>query len=270
MTDPNYAALFERASSRIMTGWGQATYARKPSLAAAVSARRADQLRPFYPPGAVAAVVPAPPRDALVGGQVPQGLQRDDPDEWFERDEVWVEYPDRSRVEGLDPGGRYWLNVVSLHAWATRDPDGRMRRGVRPTDPRARAIEREVAHRHHEVALALLQPRWLLHGYTLLPHGETEVAGRRAVRVDGRPTYDARSIYASGGDEGPNVLEGADKVEFSIDAELGVVLRWAGIASDEEYEATTFTAIAFNERMDDQLFDPTSARLGRAGELTYP
>jgi hypothetical protein len=113
--------------------------------------------------------------------------------------------------------------------------------------------------RHRDVALALLHPSRLLRGYALRTEGHAEIAGRSAIRLRGLPTYDARAVYESGGEDEPTVCVGADEVEFMVDVERGVVLRWAGFVAGEEYGATTFIDIAFDEMLDERLFDPTLA-----------
>lgn len=240
--------LLRAGAARLTTVRASAVTSHKPALAAAVAAQWNERLRPFFPPGAVATISPAH-QDS---GSAPVEAVA----VWRER--VWVWAPDRSRVEGDDPRGGLSLIIVTATAWAGRDPIRGVIGEALPTDRHERAIEDELNPRHAETALGFLRPWRLQRGYALQTGGEGVIAARRALRIRGLPAYDARSVYESGGEAAPSVFAGADAVEFWVDAERGVLLRWSGRIGGEEYQATEITAVAFDEPLDERLFDPAT------------
>jgi hypothetical protein len=245
VSDPDVEKIVESSAARFITARATAITASNRAVAAAVLANWDEQLRPFYPPGATACISPTHQRIASPPLEPAHA--------WYEQ--VWIWAPDRSRVEADDPRGGKSLLIVNESSWAGWDPFRGTFEGTLPTNPRKRAIEEALSPRHAETALALLRPRRFLFGYTLEATGETIVANRRALRLRGIPAYDARSVYESGRDAAPAVFEGAEAAEFCFDAERGVLLRWAGYFDGQEYLATEFTAINFDEPLDSRLFD---------------
>lgn len=218
-------------------------------VAAAVMQRWSAQMQPLYPPGAYAVMSPG-----IGGGEgFVGGIET-----WTEH--VWVSAPARSRLEGRDAQGRAYQIVVGAQAWAEHTPFGQHIGWELSPDP----VHRMLNPMHREAALALLEPWRLVHSYDLQAAGESEVAGHRGLRVIGTPTYNAWTVYESGGDDEPFVFVGAESAEFTIDADWGVLLHWAGFSDGSQYSSSTFTALAFDEALDDSLFDPAIAPQDRA------
>jgi hypothetical protein len=126
-----------------------------------------------------------------------------------------------------------------------------------PPDEHVRVVEQAIDPKHPIIALTLLQPWRLTRSYKLVVKGEGTYRNRPVIRVHGLPAYSAQSVVESGYEGAPLVLEGADEVEFLIDVERAVVLRWTGFADGEEYETTEFTAIEFDVETDGWRFDPS-------------
>lgn len=244
---------FLTRTPRLASAVGCARSSTDSVLAAEVSERWLAQLRPFFPPGAATVIsLESGFEDSVIVENSSRGQTRMH-EAWTEY--VWVRNPGRARVEYFDSRGRESIAVFGDTTWAEWTPERGLTSGSMPVD----AKHREHALLHHEVVLALLQPRRLIHGYSLQRLGVTEVLGRRAIRFKGVPTYDAESVYVSGGENEPTVFPGADETEFVADADRGVLLRWAGYVAGEQYDATNFMSIEFDRSLDEDLFNPTSA-----------
>lgn len=253
--DMNFTPL-PRAKPRFKTAFGRLESRTNARVSSAVMQRWSSELRPFYPPGAYATISPASP-----SSHQPEPVDRIET--WTER--VWVSVPDRSRIEGFDPQGRAFSIIVGTQSWMEYTAFGQRIGGERSLDPADRFLNTP----HRETALALLEPWRLVHGYALRPTGEVEVSGRPGLCFQGTPTYDAQSVYESGGDDEPFVFVGAEATEFVVDVEWGVLLSWSGFVDGSVYSRTIVTALAFNDVLDDQLFDP-SREIGWRGGRGHP
>lgn len=84
---------------------------------------------------------------------------------------------------------------------------------------------------------------------------DTTLLGRPAYqfRASRMVSLDDPAVMAT--DDVPHVLHAADTAEFVIDGERYVVLAWRGMFEERVYEQYTFTALRFDEPVDQALFD---------------
>jgi outer membrane lipoprotein-sorting protein len=155
------------------------------------------------------------------------------PTETEERIRLWLVRPSRWReeVEGRWPR----LSVFDGEKLFTYTPD-------------LGALEQAEPGGAEGEASFLLAPAQLLPGLELEPQGETELAGRRAIRVGGRPRRTPRD------DIRPGLALGADAYELTIDAESGILLRVAAYRDGEAFATTEITEIVFDQALDPELF----------------
>lgn len=105
-------------------------------------------------------------------------------------------------------------------------------------------------------ALALLQPRFFLHGWK-------PTADPRTIDHFGMPTREVRmqrvipfsNWRMLGHHFNPNIFDMAEAAEFVIHREQGVILEWRALVDGEPYERYWFTSVAFDVPVDPALFN---------------
>lgn len=179
------------------------------------------------------------------------------------RERVWVEVPDRSRTEHFREsewvGERTSVSSERGYVNWVETPHGVQRHGqLWPADP-LRRRSRQWPDRHHSAAAsALILPRALLNGQSPVAGSEKEIEwnGRAAFQFTCVPSVDPTSRESVATDDVPHhELEGADCVEFVIDAERNVILEWRCIFEDQVYRRFWFEDLVFDEPIDPALFD---------------
>jgi hypothetical protein len=113
-----------------------------------------------------------------------------------------------SYLSGCD-GDRSWLAVQDDDGWSVETVGG----------PEAPPVPR------------LLRPSWLLTGFTLEPGGPASVSGRDALRVAATPRLSIRDRSMTG-------RHRLDRVEVTVDAELGILLRCEEILDGKPLRVT--------------------------------
>lgn len=164
---------------------------------------------------------------------------------------VWMEKPWRWRVETTEPGGAETsLTVIDGPVWWTWDGHSDA-----VTNEGATVPERTSVGLH--VALGvMLDPSPIMSALSLQATGEDRLAGRDGLRVVGTPR---------------NVLDdmlwpGAEAYDLLVDAERGVLLRFAARQGDAVYAATEFVELAFEEEFPADIFTlvlPSGVRVRR-------
>ncbi|HSP74125.1 MAG TPA: hypothetical protein VLN26_17265 [Gaiellaceae bacterium] len=165
------------------------------------------------------------------------------PDEWQEsRHRIWAEPPDRHRDE-LD-GPYRWISVRDGDRWLDWSPSTGLR-------------EERGASRSGG-GWDVLDPAALLGGFRFERTGEGEVAGRRALLLRGR-----RRGSAFHGEIHP----GIDEIALAVDAERGVLLRFAQLVDGEPCSLREVEEIAFDEEPPPGTFElvPPTGRSCRSG-----
>ena len=160
-----------------------------------------------------------------IGGDEPA------PDETSSTNELALESETRFREDaaGVQAGKRYL--VRDGDRWVSWDADWG-------------AVTSESAEEHGAPSPShgfLLDPVGIVTALRLEPAGETEVAGRKARRVRGRPRAGSDASGATVFRVGP----GADVVELAIDAERGALLRSEAFLDTEPFHRLEVTRIAF-------------------------
>ncbi len=105
-------------------------------------------------------------------------------------------------------------------------------------------------------ALALLQPRCFLHGWNL-------VGGPQPIDHVGRSAWEVRmerlvpfsDPRMRGDGDNPDIFPHDGAAEFVIDREQGIVLEWRALLDGEPYERHWFTELAFDEPLEDAIFN---------------
>jgi outer membrane lipoprotein-sorting protein len=148
--------------------------------------------------------------------------------------------PSRWRAEvDLPSEGVTRLQVTDGPRWWLYDP----RRGV---ETNAAAARPESSPRPIEAATAdAFDPAPVIPTLWLEPRGPTRQAGRSTIRVRGVPREGA-------GD--PVRWPGADEYELLVDADRGVLLRFAASLEGEEFAAIELERVVFDEELPDTLF----------------
>jgi hypothetical protein len=112
----------------------------------------------------------------------------------------------------------------------------------------------------------IADPPALLGGYDFSLDGETEWAGRRALRVMARERHPGDSHW-------PVLALGSDAHELLVDAERGVLLRLASLLDGEPFRVQAVLELAFDEDLPEELFAleaPPGARFQGPDDLPRP
>jgi outer membrane lipoprotein-sorting protein len=154
---------------------------------------------------------------------------------------LWFEKPQRVREEregdlrgavlGIRDGERWWMYSPEFGARSNED-DVRVGSG----------FGQQYEH--------FLDPSVLIPELIFEPLDETNVAGRPALRVSGRPRGGRR-------DSPHQMLRlgvGADEYELAVDAERGVLLRTLARVDGDEFSVHEVTEIAFDESFAPETF----------------
>lgn len=195
-------------------------------------------------------------------GEIPDG--EDDYYGWT-MECIWVAGPYRSRVETyqIDTGDLIGVNIVNDEGWIQwgRAPHGGTfhHEGVFPLDPRGRRVEKYEFPHHTDETMMLIRPDWILHGY------DADWQSATPVRFLDRPatqlTLDRMIPLADprvmGDEDNPHVFDLGERVRMTIDDERFVILRAEGLYDGEPWQTMEYTELAFDELLDDRLFDLT-------------
>ena len=175
--------------------------------------------------------------------------------------QLWVRQPDRSRVEFGAAHGARVTEITSADRTWMRLPDGRSH--VQQRRPSGRPA--------FGPASCLVQTRAIPGAFNLEAAGTDDVVGRACVAVRARPVVDETR-------PGPGfhpLLQGADEVRLTVDAERGVVLRVEALLNGVVFYRNAMTAVRFDEDLPDEIFafpvaDDTMPAAGPARGATGP
>jgi len=154
---------------------------------------------------------------------------------------LWFEKPQRVREEQEGGRRRGVLGIRDGEHWWMYSPES----GARSNEDDV-AMGSGVGQQYEH----FLDPSVFIPGLTFELLGETDVAGRRALRVVGRPRV-GRSISRH---ELFRLAPGADEYELAVDAEVGVLLRVLARLDGEEFSSREVTEIAFDESFAPETF----------------
>jgi hypothetical protein len=118
----------------------------------------------------------------------------------------------------------------------------------------------------------LLCPSWLLTEYELRVRGPYMVCGRTGIRVTGTVRGPVRRMRTSPIGASPSRIATRDRhVEVVIDPELGILLRYRGVASDRNHKATLveFTRLNIPGEAADALFEPPAGSSVTTAKQVY-
>lgn len=188
----------------------------------------------------------------------------DDPYGW-EIECIWVAGPYRSRTETyqIESDALLAVSIVNEEGWIQwrRALGGEPfhHEGLFPLDPHGRHVEIWEFPHHTQETLLLIRPDWILHGY------EPDWESATPVRILDRPANQLeldRMIPFSdprvmGDDDNPNTFDLGERVRMTIDDERFVILRAEGLYDGEPWQTMELAELAFDEPLDDRLFDLT-------------
>jgi hypothetical protein len=152
----------------------------------------------------------------------------------------WLDGVERIREERRTRTGDPYEAVRVGRRWWTSSPGW----GVQTSDD-----EPELDMAIGLDALRMLDPWPLLAGLVLEPAGETDVAGRSALRVLATPRRTLEQFGPS-----PALGSGATVYELAVDREHGTLLRSTALYDDEPFRTLEVTSIAFDTELPDELF----------------
>ncbi len=158
---------------------------------------------------------------------------------WHERPDRWRQETDHADGSGTeyrvaDGKGPWWYYEVPDHA--------PYRAHYSPANPHGEfSADKELA--------CLLDPFRERYGFecTLRIAGEAHVTGRKTIEVK------AKAISWDYAPVGP-FWDGADDYLISVDAEVGVILRFVSLLRDEECDSFEVTELAFDETFPEGTF----------------
>ncbi len=195
-------------------------------------------------------------------GEIPDG--EDDYYGWT-MECIWVAGPYHSRAETyqIDSRALISVNIVNdegwIH-WGRAHSCGRFHRdGVFPLEPRKRRAEKYEFPRHTNETMMLIRPDWILHGYDADWQSATvaHFLGRSATQVTLNRMIPLTGPRVMGDEDNPNVFDLGERVRMTIDDERLVILRAEGLYYGQPWETMEYTEMAFDELLDDRLFDLT-------------
>lgn len=179
-----------------------------------------------------------------VAGSLPEDLAAKAPEETETRSRLWVVRPGRMRLERLLDGDEVAVVVVQGERWWSHHPA----QGFSSS-----ADEGHVPEPHTSAMRQLLDPWALLGHLRLEAAGDDEVAGRKGIRLRGRPEEVRRRTALAG------LGQGADAYELTVDREFGVLLRTEAQLEGEAFEVKEMTVASFGLDIPDEVFPfPTS------------
>jgi outer membrane lipoprotein-sorting protein len=154
---------------------------------------------------------------------------------------LWFEKPQRVREE---QEGRLRGNILGIRdgeRWWMYSPES----GARSNEDDV-ALGSGVGQQYEH----FLDPSVFIPALTFELVDETEVAGRRALRVLGRP----RTGRSNSRSELFRLAPGADEYELAVDVQVGVLLRVLARLDGEEFSSREVTEIAFDESFAPETF----------------
>lgn len=160
---------------------------------------------------------------------------------------LWWRKPDCWRGEEQIAGGGKSVSVRCGADWWMLGSTGTLltsrTRGARGNPPPLEDLIRGVP---------LLDPSFLLASHDLTPVGETMHAGRAAVRV--------QATYQKNRDQLHEAFfwATADGYELLVDAEYGILLRYAALLDGREFAVCAVEQVGFDEAIPDAIFSLTS------------
>ena len=164
-----------------------------------------------------------------------------DQDERDPRWQLWVRQPDRSRVEFGAVHGARVTEITSADRTWMRLPDGRSH--IQQRQPSGGPA--------FGPASCLVQTRAIPGAFNLEVAATDDVVGRACVAVRARP------VVVNETPPGPGfhpLLQGADEVRLTVDAERGVVLRVEALLDGVVFYRNAMTAVRFDEDLPDEVF----------------
>lgn len=171
------------------------------------------------------------------------------PNEQRELIRFWYEPPDRLREEARTLGPHEYERVFvrdGTHWWAY-SPDWGAMSNVDLSEEQAESVHAGGGEQFSQ----LLDPTGLLVGLEIAEvESGDEWLDRPALRVRGRPRVGQELVHYPG----LHMLESADACELLVDRERGVVLKVAFFLDDDEFSGSSFTEIAFDEHLPDEVF----------------
>lgn len=178
---------------------------------------------------------------------------------------IWVAGPYHSRAETyqIDTGALISVNIVNDEGWIHwgRAPSGGTfhHEGVFPLEPRRRRAEKYEFPRHTNETMTLIRPDWILHGYDADWQSATvaHFLGRSATQLTLNRMIPLTDPRVMGDEDNPNVFDLGERVRMTIDDERFVILRAEGLYDGQPWETIEYTELAFDELLDDRLFDLT-------------
>jgi len=180
--------------------------------------------------------------------------------EQVNRTRVWIELPDRARVEHRDIVAGTWSSTTVMHGltfWAEDPHTGAFTNGGDPNHTTGLGFD-----------TSLLDPVWLLTSGTVRHVGEAAVAGVTGllVHIEPRP----RPVFLP--EWSP--LEDPYGVprELVLHPERGVALRDTSFLDGEPFHRVAFTEVRFDEPIPDELlvFTPSGGGRVRAARDVFP
>lgn len=195
-------------------------------------------------------------------GEIPDG--EDDYYGWT-MECIWVAGPYHSRMETYqsNTGDLIGVNVVNDEGWIRwgRAPNGGTfhHEGIFPLDPRRRRVETYEFPHHTDETMMLIRPDWILRGYDAVWQSATPVRflGRPATQLTLDRMIPLTDPRVMGDEDNPNVFDLGERVRMTIDDERFVILRAEGLYDGEPWQTMEYTEFAFDEQLDDRLFDLT-------------
>jgi len=169
---------------------------------------------------------------------------------------VWWDRPARWRQEIHLPPGEVNIQVIDGERWWFYNS----REGIVQSNA---MIERKAGRKasksgapavtnanHAAAQMTFLDPSALLASHDLEVVGRAVHAGREAIAVRARPREDRDPAVD------PGFWASADAYQLLVDAERGVLLRYAASFRDTEYAIVSIESVIFDQSIDESLFAP--------------
>ncbi len=183
--------------------------------------------------------------------------------EW--RNRIWAAAPGRFREERLDASGKtvYWFAYDGEVWWHGKGDGSRVSTNahigefgiaglVVRREPPLDSAARYYGVKDGEYAIIAeiaLNPSFFISGLRLERVDTIHYGGRRAFRVIGVPVPSASHRWAW--------WRGADSYELLVDAERGVLLRFAAVADGVEFAGHEVLEVKFDDELPEHLFRHT-------------
>jgi outer membrane lipoprotein-sorting protein len=156
---------------------------------------------------------------------------------------LWWRKPDAWRLEDTMQGRTRTYSRTTDDFWTRSSDDGIV----------VHYNQDPVRHGYSKVEdllyyAQLLSPAFLLASHDLQLIGETTFLGRRVLQVRAQYEQHKTSLYED------FFWATADEYRLLVDAEAGILLRYAAVVDGEEYAVTEVESVSFDQPINDDVF----------------